>query len=134
MARKIQSEGSVFLRSSTLHCEDDEKEERTNENLDLVPLFRTSSKLFQTLLDNLLVDVPFLSLPSLRRFIKSEDNVELIRFATLNIFEFFTEENVFFGLVREDQGDFRLVRRVGIDRLEDLPHGSDTGSTSDQSD
>ena len=49
-------------------------------------------------------------------------------------FKLFAEEDVFLGLVREDQSDLGLVGRVRIDRLKDLPHRSDAGSTGDQGD
>jgi hypothetical protein len=60
----------------------------TNENLDLVSLVRSSTELLETLLDDLGVDVTSLSLPVLGRFVESEDDVELIRFAGLDFCTF----------------------------------------------
>ena len=55
-----------------------------------------------------------------------EDHLELIRLLGSKRFKLFTEKNVLFSDVAENQSALCLVFRVGVNSLHDLPSWSDT--------
>lgn len=89
----------------------------THEDLDVLLL-----RLRQHRLQQILADVPCPSMPILAGGVDRVEGAEALQVGVFEVFEFVLEEDVGFGQVAEDEGDFCFVGGVFEDGAGELVH------------